>query len=63
MIEPKGIYYYYLAYIKYDYFERKRFRTSPNYVEALQMATDAGLSEFDVEQLFAILNVARPDCI
>jgi hypothetical protein len=63
MIEPKGIYYYYLAYIKYDYFERKHFRTTPNYREALQMAVDAGLSDFDIEQLFAILGVARPDCI
>ena len=63
MIEPKGIYYYYLAYIKYDYFERKHFRTSPNYQEALQMAVDAGLSDYDIEQLFAILGVARPDCI
>ena len=63
MIEPKGIYYYYLAYIKYDYFERKHFRTSPNYVEALQMAQGAGLSEYDVEQLYSILGVPRPECL
>lgn len=63
MIEPKGIYYYYLAYIKYDYFERKHFKTSPNYQEALQMAIDAGLSDYDIKHLFAILGVARPDCI
>lgn len=63
MIEPKGVYYYFLAYIKYDYFERKRFRTSPNYVEALQKAQNAGLSEYDVEQLYSILGVPRPDCI
>ena len=63
MIEPKGIYYYFMAYIKYDYFERKHFRTSPNYVDALQMANEAGLSDFDIEQLYTILNVARPDCI
>lgn len=63
MIEPKGIYYYYMAYIKYDYFERKHFRTSPNYMEVLQMANDAGLSEFDIEQLYTILNVARPNCL
>ena len=63
MIEPKGIYYYFMAYIKYDYFERKHFRTSPNYVDALQMANEAGLSNFDIEQLYTILNVARPDCI
>lgn len=63
MIEPKGIYYYFMAYIKYDYFERKHFRTSPNYVDALQMANEAGLSDFDIDQLYTILNVARPDCI
>lgn len=63
MIESKGIYYYFMAYIKYDYFERKHFRTSPNYVDALQMANEAGLSDFDIEQLYIILNVARPDCI
>lgn len=60
MIEPKGIYYYYLAYIKYDYFERKHFRTTPNYTEALQMAYKTGISDFDVEQLYRILNVEKP---
>lgn len=63
MIEPKGIYYYLMAYIKYDYFERKHFRTSPNYQEYLQMANDAGLSDYDIDQLYAILNVARPEAI
>ena len=63
MIEPKGIYYYFWAYIKYDYFARKRFNTSPSYQEALQMATAAGLSPFDVEQLYGILSVQRPDCL
>ena len=61
MIEPKGIYYYLMAYIKYDYFERKHFRTSPNYAECLSMAKNAGLSDYDINQLFAILNVARPE--
>lgn len=63
MIEPKGIYYYFLAYIKYDYFARKYFKTSPTYGEALAMATDAGLSAFDVEQLYGILGVTRPECL
>lgn len=63
MIEPRGIYYYFLAYIKYDYFERKFFRTSPSCKEVLSMATDAGFSEFDVEQLFGILSVAKPECL
>ena len=63
MIEPKGIYYYFLAYIKYDYFARKFFKTSPTYQEALATATDAGLSEYDIVQLFGILGVARPECL
>ena len=63
MIEPKSIYYYYLAYIKYDYFERKHFRTDPHYTQCMQMAIDAGLSEYDIEQVYAILGVARPECL
>lgn len=60
MIEQKGIYYYLLAYIKYDYFSRKYYNTSPTYQEALTSATDAGISSFDIEQLYGILSVQRP---
>lgn len=62
MIEPRGIYYYMLAYIKYDYFNRKFFKTSPTYQEALEMAQKAGYSPFDADQLFEILGVERPAC-
>lgn len=61
MIEPRGIYYYFLAYIKYDYFSRKFFKTSPTYQEALAMAEQAGYSEYDVKQLFGILGVEKPN--
>ena len=60
MIEPRGIYHYFLAYIKYDYFERKFFKTSPSYQEALQNANGAGVSPFDIDQLYGILGVSRP---
>ncbi len=63
MIEPKGIYYYFWAYIKYDYYYRKSYRTSPNYKEVLEKAKQAGLSDFDIEQLYTILGVERPVCI
>lgn len=63
MIEPKGIYYYFLAYIKYDYFARKFFKTSPSYEEVLVMARDVGLSAYDIKQLYDILGVARPECL
>ena len=63
MIEPKGIYYYFLAYIKYDFFERKFLNTSPHYQEALQMAQAAGLSEYDIHVLYDILGVERPSVL
>lgn len=63
MIEPKGVYYYFLAYIKYDYFDRKFLKTSPTYQEALAMANDAGVSPYDIEQLYAILGVDRPSTL
>lgn len=62
-VEPKGIYYYFWAYIKYDHFARKSYKTSPTYQEALAMAQQAGLSEYDVEQLYEILGVDRPNSI
>ena len=61
MIEPKGIYYYFQAYIKYDYFNRKYLKTSPTWEEALQTAIDNGVSITDVEQLFATLGVDIPE--
>lgn len=63
MIEPKGIYYYFWAYIKQDYFDRKSYKTSPTYIELFTQAQQAGLSEFDVEQLYGILGVPRPSCL
>jgi len=63
MIEPRGIYYFYQAYIKYDYFARKSFRTTPTYQDALQNANAAGVSPNDIENLFSILGVPRPETI
>lgn len=62
-VEPKGIYYYFLCYIKYDFYFNKRLNTSPNYQEALQQALQAGLSVYDVEQLYAILKTEKPACL
>ncbi len=61
MIEPRGIYYYFLAYIKYDFFERKYLNTTPNYRECVQMAYSIGTSDADKEMLFNILGVAVPN--
>ncbi len=63
MIEPKGIYYYFLAYIKYDYFFRKQYITSPNYEEVLMMARQIGVSDYDIATLFEILHIEKPSCL
>lgn len=63
MIEPKGIYQYLLAYVKYDYFERKHLNTSPTWREALASAQEAGLSLSDVDRLYELLGVERPSCL
>lgn len=63
MIEPRGIYYYFMAYIKYDYFSRKYLTTSPNYKDMLNMAKQHEYSEFDVQQLFSILKVEKPGAL
>lgn len=60
MIEPRGIYYFFLAYIKQDYFARKFLRVSPNYMECLETAKQYGYSDYDVQQLFGILGVDVP---
>ena len=63
-IEPqKGIYHYFLAYIKYDYFERKSLNTTPTYRAKLAEAQASGLSPHDIEQLFGILDVPRPEVL
>ena len=60
MIETRGIYYYFLAYIKHDYFKRKFLNVTPNYAQHLQQAEQAGVSQHDIAQLFAILGTQRP---
>lgn len=63
MIEPKGIYYFFLAYIKYDYFERKFLNTNPNYKDLLDEARQLGYSELDITQLFDTLNTPCPEVL
>lgn len=59
-IEDKGVYYYFWAYIKYDYYYRKSFRTNPDYIECIKNAIQCNLSRMDAEQLFDIIGVAMP---
>ena len=60
MIEPKGIYYYFWAYIKLDYYKKKFLNTTPDYASMLKKAAASGVSVYDKNQLFQILNVEKP---
>jgi tetratricopeptide (TPR) repeat protein len=63
MIEPRGIYHYFLAYIKYDYFERRCLNIIPNWEETLQTAIQTGVPSADVTQLFEMLQVEMLECL
>lgn len=60
MIEPRGIYLYFMAYVKYDFFERKYLNTTPDYRQCFDMAMQAGTSPTDVQILFETLCVPNP---
>lgn len=56
-----GIYRYFQAYIRYDYFTRKFFKVLPDYKEYLLKAKSLGISRKDMESLFNILRLERQD--
>lgn len=59
-IEPRGIYYYFGAYIKYDYYKRKFLNVTPDYTEMLGVANKYKYSSYDVAELFKLLGVENP---
>ena len=62
-LDPKGILYYFRAYIKYDYFSRKAYKTSPTWQEALKDAQRAGVSGEDIAEFYRLTGVERPGCL
>jgi tetratricopeptide (TPR) repeat protein len=62
-LELRGIFYYFQAYIKYDYYSRKFFKTSPTWQEALEKARNTGISTEETTEFYQMLNVEQPDCL
>jgi len=58
MLDDKGIYHYFLAYIKYDFHARKCLNVKPNYKEELLLAQNT--SQSDITELFAQLGQTIP---
>ncbi len=63
MLEKKAVYYYFIAYIKYDYFEKKYLKVNPNYRVTFQTAVQNGLTQSDVSKMYSLLGVERPSCL
>lgn len=62
-VETKAIYYYFLAYIRYDYFERKYLNVSPDYRMTYRLAVSKGLSESEIGKMYSLMGVERPSCL
>ncbi len=60
LLEPRGIYSYFVAYVKFDYFKRKFLNVTPDYAAELASARAQGVSGVDAANLFALLGVERP---
>lgn len=63
MLETRGIYYYFLAYLKYDYYERKSLNISPNFYLELASAVTCRVTQADVQMLFDLLGQTIPQQI
>ena len=61
MVEDRGVFHYFLAYIKFDFYARKYLRISPDWREELMLAqSTTNLSPTDCNMLFDILGVDMP---
>lgn len=59
MIEQRGLFYYFMAYIKQDYYNRKYFNTTPTYEELLATAIEYGVTDTDITTLHTVLGTPR----
>ena len=62
-VDPKGIYYYYMAYIKYDYFKRKFLITKPDFKECLLKAKNYGCTMAEVNEMYSVLGVEKVNMV
>lgn len=60
-LEPRGIFYYFWAYLRYDHHFKKLYNVTPNYDELLIQARAGGYSDTDANELFQLLGVERPN--
>lgn len=61
MVENRGLYYFYLAYLKYDYYAMKKLNITPNYYKELENAKLNGVSVEEIRMLSEVLKVEFPE--
>ena len=59
-LTPKAIYYYFLAYIKCDFFERKCYTSKPTSKELMVMVRQYRLSPQEKMEFFKLIGVDKP---
>ena len=59
-LSEKAIYYYFLAYIKFDYHSNKFLKASPDYRQLLTMALNQGITNEETDFLFSLLKTQKP---
>ena len=63
LVAPSALLYYFWAYIRYDYFERKSFLIDPGYAQLLDAARQLGLTPGDARLLFSVLEKEIPEAL
>ncbi|MDL2307562.1 zinc ribbon domain-containing protein [Desulfovibrio sp. OttesenSCG-928-C06] len=62
-LEPRGIYHYFLAYLKYDFYERKCLNIKPGYAAELEESRRNNICNGDIASIFEILDREVPEAI
>jgi tetratricopeptide (TPR) repeat protein len=58
-LEDRGIYSYFFAYLRFDYYERKSLNCQPGYETFLDDAFRNNVTNLDIQNLFELLGVDR----
>ena len=59
-LEPRGVFYYFLAYLASDYYERKGLRAPIPARSLLELAWKLGVTSEQIQSLFTLLSVQNP---
>lgn len=61
MYGERGVYYYFYAYVKYDYYEKKLLKSKPLFADLLAKAKELGVDDAESKELFTLTNTQKPD--